>query len=170
MAFIKDEFVIEEEIDNHDDEGGESEGAGGEDEFVREGEVNGGADIIDEFVERGEETEKLGTGGSDGDGKKGVPDEKTVDGCFGNVALLPSDFGMGDVGDNGSDGGGDEVGEPEEVVVFDDEIGDNRKKNVVENSNTDTNKDVAGGATAGLDVFGFGSFGGGGGVLLAFFL
>lgn len=36
------------------------------------------------------------------------------------MAFFPGDFRMGEVGDNSGNGGGDEIREPEEVVIFDD--------------------------------------------------
>lgn len=56
-GFGEDEAVVEEEIDNHNNERSENKGTGGEDEFVSEGEMNGLADIVGEFVEWSEEAE-----------------------------------------------------------------------------------------------------------------
>ena len=39
---------------------------------------------------------------------------------------------MSDVGNDGGGTGGDEAGEPEKVVVFDNEISDDNKENVIE--------------------------------------
>ena len=87
--------------------------------------MEGASDAESEFVEWGEETEELGDPWADGDGEEGVPDEEANDGVFSNVAVLPGDSGMGEVGDDGSDGGRDKSGEPEEVVVSNNEIGEN---------------------------------------------
>ncbi len=62
--------------------------------------------------------------GADGDGEKSVPDEKADNGVFGDMAFLPGDFGMGEIGDYGGGNGRNESGEPEEVVVSDDEVGE----------------------------------------------
>ena len=35
FLFAEDKFIIEEEVDNHNNNGVEGKGAGGEDEFVR---------------------------------------------------------------------------------------------------------------------------------------
>ena len=70
------------------------------------------ANVVNEFVEWGKEAKKLGETWADRKSEKKIPDEKFVDGGFGNVTLFPSDFGVGEVGDDGSDGGGDEAGEP----------------------------------------------------------
>lgn len=99
--------------------------------------------------------------GSDGKSDDNVPDEESDDGMVGDVALLPSDFGMGDEGHDGSDSGSDEIGEPEEIVVFDDKIGDDGEKNIVEESNADADEEIADGVLAGFDVLGgFGVMGG----------
>ena len=37
LLFTKNEFIVEEEIENHNDDGVENEGAGSEDKFVRKG-------------------------------------------------------------------------------------------------------------------------------------
>lgn len=64
-------------------------------------------DIVGEFVERSDETKKLGQGRTDGDGEDGVPDEEFVFGGFGDTAFLPGDFGMQNIRKNGGDSGGD---------------------------------------------------------------
>ena len=87
--------------------------------------MEGTGDVESEFVEWGEEAEELGDPGADGDGEEGVPDEEADDGVLGDMAVFPSDFGVGDVGDNGGDGSRDKSGEPKEVVVSNNEIGEN---------------------------------------------
>ena len=80
--------------------------------------MDGGTDIIGEFVKRSEETEELSEQRADGNGENGVPDKKSDDGVLGDIALFPSDFRMGDVSDNSSNGGGNEGGEPKEVIII----------------------------------------------------
>ena len=109
-GFGEDEAVVEEEVDNHNDEGIQDESAGRLDEFVGEREVDGVADVESELIKRGNEAEKLGEERAEEDAKYGVPDEKAVGGEFGDFAFLPGDFGMGKVGDNSGDDGGDEGG------------------------------------------------------------
>lgn len=79
MGFGEDESVIKEEIQDHYDNGGEDEGAGGEDKFISEREVDCAGDIKNELVEWGEEAEKLDESGIYNDGNHGVPDEESND-------------------------------------------------------------------------------------------
>ena len=92
--------------------------------------------------------------GGDGESDDGVPDEESDDGMFGDVAFFPGDFGMGDEGYDGGDGSGDKVREPEEIVVFDDEVGDDGKKDIVEEGNADADEEITDGVLAGFDVLG----------------
>ena len=80
--------------------------------------MDGFANVKSEFIEWGQMTKKLGEPRTNGDSKESVPDKESDDGVFGDVALFPGDFGMGDVGDDGGDDGGDKGGEPEEVVIL----------------------------------------------------
>lgn len=75
------------------------------------------ADMKGEFVERSQKTEELGEPGANSNGEEGVPNEKSDDGVFGDFAFFPSDFGMGNVGDNGGDGSRDKSGEPKKIAV-----------------------------------------------------
>ena len=84
--------------------------------------MKGRRNVESEIIEGGEKAEKLGEAWGDGDGEHGVPDEKTNDRGFGDLAFFPGDFGMGEVGDDDSNSGSNEVGKPEEVVVSNDEI------------------------------------------------
>lgn len=131
--------------------------------------MDGGADVVGEFVEGGEKAEKLSEPGADGDGEKNVPNEEFDDGCFGDVAFLPSDFGVKDVGDEDGGGSADEAGEPEKIVILDDEVGKDGVEAVIKNRDSDTDENVADGAFAGLDVGG-GVLGGGvgSGILVGF--
>lgn len=54
MGFrFEDEFVVEEKIEDHSDEGGETENTRAFDERVVEREMDGGRDVKDKFVKRG---------------------------------------------------------------------------------------------------------------------
>ena len=76
LMFMKNEPVVKEEIQDHDDNRSKNESTGGEDEVVGKGEMEGGRNIEGKIVERGEKTEKLGEARGDGDGEHGVPDEE----------------------------------------------------------------------------------------------
>ena len=118
--------------------------------------MEGASDAESEFVEWGEEAEELGDPGADGDGEEGVPDEKSDNGVFGDLAFFPSDFGVSNVGDDGGDGSRNKRGEPEEVVVFYNDISKERVESEIKNSDTDADKKIPSGVLTGLDVFGFG--------------
>lgn len=109
MLFAEDEAVVEKEIQNHDDGRSEDKSAGGEDEFVGKREMDGGSDIVGEFVKRGKDAEKLGEAGSDEKSKKCIPDEETDDGMFGDDAIFPSDSGVSDECNYDGDAGGDQI-------------------------------------------------------------
>ena len=118
--FAEDEAVVEEEIENHRDDAGKAKGAGTLDEFVGKGEMEGISDAVDEVIERGEVAKNLGEARADGDGKNNIPDKEAGNGGTGDFAFLPGDTGMGEVGDEDSNRGGEEVGEPEEIAISDD--------------------------------------------------
>ena len=101
--FAEDKAVVEEEIENHGGDGSEGEGAGGQDEFVGEGEMEGLADIKGKFVEWGEEAKKLSETGTDRESEEGVPDEKSNNRMLSDATFFPSDFRVSEVGDDGSD-------------------------------------------------------------------
>ena len=107
--FAKNEAVVEEKVNNHNDGRSKDESAGGEDEFIVKGEVKGACNIESEFVKWSEETKELSESRGDGDGEDGIPDEEFVDGGFSDFTLLPGDFRVGEVGDDGGDGGGDKI-------------------------------------------------------------
>ena len=50
FLFTEDEAVVEEEIKNHNNNGVEDEGAGGENEFISKRQMNGASDIEGEFI------------------------------------------------------------------------------------------------------------------------
>ena len=81
-----------------------------------------GCDVISEVIEGGKKAEELSETWGDGDSKHGVPDEKTNDRSFGDLAFFPGDFGMCKIGNDDSDGCSDKVREPEEVVVLNDKM------------------------------------------------
>ena len=142
FGLSENEAVVKEEVENHGNDGSKDEGAGGEDEFIREGEVDASTDVVGEFVEGGKEAEELDESGADSDSEDGVPDEKTDDGAFGDVSLFPSDFGVGEVGNDNGDRGGDKIGEPKKIVVVDDKIGKDDIETVVEEGNKDADDGV----------------------------
>lgn len=89
-------------------------------------------DIKSEFIERSKETKKLRKAWGDGNGEYGIPDKESNNGMLGNFALFPGDFGMCYISDYGSDGGSDKIGKPDKIIVLNDEIRKNCKKDVVE--------------------------------------
>lgn len=115
--------------------------------------MDGFANVKSEFVEWSQMTKKLSEPRTNGDGEESVPDEESDDGVFGDVAFFPGDFGMRDVGDDGGDGGRNKGGEPEEVVILNNEISQNGIKGKIKDSNSDTDEKVSGGMFAGFDAF-----------------
>lgn len=69
------------------------------------------------------------------------------------MTFFPSDFGMSKIGNNRGDGGGDEIREPEKVVIFDDKIGKNSVEGVIKKCDANADEKVAGSVTAGFDIF-----------------
>lgn len=65
---------------------------------------------------------------------------------------------MSNVANNDSNNGGDHVGKPEKIVVFDDEIRQYSKKNIVYKGNTDADEEITDCVAAGGDVFFGGRF------------
>lgn len=107
--------------------------------------------LVSKIVNWGEVAKKLSEGGTDGN-KKSVPDEKFDDGEFGNFAFFPGNFGVEEISDDSSNRGGNKGGKPDEVVVFDDEIGNNRIENIIESGNTEANDEIPGGMARSFDV------------------
>ena len=64
----------------------------------------------------------MGKSRTDSYGKDGVPNEKFIDGGFGDVALFPGDFGVENIGNDSSNSSRDESGKPEKIVVVNDNI------------------------------------------------
>ena len=123
FLFAKNKFIVKEEIDNHDNNGVESKGAGGEDKLVGEGQVYGASDIVDKLIKESKKAKKLSKAWGDGDGEHGVPDEKSDNGVPSDRAFFPGDSGMCKISDYGGDGGSNKIGEPDEIVILNDEIG-----------------------------------------------
>ena len=69
--------------------------------------MDGFANVKSEFIEWSEEAEELGEPRADSNGKENIPNEKSDDGVFSDVTFFPSDFGMGNVGDDGGNNSGD---------------------------------------------------------------
>ena len=59
---------------------------------------------------------------------------------------------MSEIGDDSSNSSSDKVGEPEEVVVFNNQICQNSIKGVIEQGDSDSDKKIAGGVATGSDV------------------
>ena len=95
----------------------------------------------------------MSKGRSDGYGEHSVPDEKSNNRMFGDNALFPGNFGVCYICNNGGNGGSDKIGKPYKIVVFDDKIGKNCKKDVVEQSNTNANNNITYGVSAGSYIF-----------------
>lgn len=51
FGFTKDEFIVKEEINNHDDDVGEDEDAGAFNEIVIKGETDTGSDMVCKIVD-----------------------------------------------------------------------------------------------------------------------
>ena len=61
---------------------------------------------------------------------------------------------MGKIGNDSSNGGGDETRKPNKVVVFDDKVGENRKEGIIKASDTNAYYEVTKGMLGGFDVCG----------------
>ena len=86
-------------------------------------------------------------------GEESIPDKETDNGVFGDMTLFPSNFGMGDVGDNSGDCSSNEHGKPNKIIIVNDEIGKNRIETIIEDGDADADEKISGGVFAGLDVF-----------------
>ena len=69
----------------------------------------GASDVVGEFIKRSKKTEELRESGSNSYGEHGVPDEESNNGILSDSTFFPSDFRMRNVGNDGSNGGGDEI-------------------------------------------------------------
>ena len=75
--------------------------------------MNGARNAMCEFVERGEEAEKLGKDRADDKRGNKIPDEEIDDSDFGRTTFFPSNAGMSKVSDKSSNNVRDEAVEPE---------------------------------------------------------
>lgn len=107
--------------------------------------MEGRKDVVGELVNWSEEAKKLSEGGADGDGEASVPDEELDNGGLSDLALFPGNAGMEKVGDEGSNHGANEAGEPEEIVVSDDEVCKDGVEDIIKKCNTETDKEITGG-------------------------
>ena len=89
---------------------------------------------------------------ADNNGKHSIPDKKSDDRHFSNMAFFPGNLGMSDVGDDDSDGSSNKAREPEEIIVFDDKISQYSIKDIIKNCDTDANKEIPSSMSAGFNV------------------
>ena len=75
--------------------------------------MNGTRNAVREFVERGEEAEKLGKDGTDDKRGNEIPDEEIDDSDFGRTTFFPGNTRMSKVSDKSSNNVRDEAVEPE---------------------------------------------------------
>lgn len=136
FGFAKDEFIVKEEVDNHDDDIGEDEDAGAFDEVVVKREADAGSNLVGKIIDGMKETKKPSEAGTDEESESGVPNEKSDDAVFAGISLFPSDARMENVGDNDGESGGDEIGEPEEVTIFDKKTGDELINEIIKDGNS----------------------------------
>ena len=78
FASTKNEIIVEQEIDKHNNCGSEDEGASGQDELMGKGEMKGFRNAEGEIVEWGEKAEKLGKKRAKNEGNRKIPDEEFV--------------------------------------------------------------------------------------------
>lgn len=109
MGFSKNDFVIKEEIKTHGDKCGEAEGAGALNEIIIEWEVECGRNIEGKIINESHETEDPSEEWTNSKSDSEIPGEEFVNTGTAGVTFFPSDFGMEDVGENGSDESGDEI-------------------------------------------------------------
>ena len=121
------------------------------------GEAEVGREMMSKIVDGVEEAEKPSEAGADGEGDGGVPDEESNDAGFPRISFFPSDAGVENVSDDDGEGGGDEIGEPEKVAVFDEKTSDELINEVIKSGNSDADEEVATSVTGGGDIgFSFG--------------
>ena len=70
------------------------------------------------------------------------------------MTFFPSNLGVRDIRNNRGDCGSDEVGEPEKVAAFDEEIRDNSEECIVEKRDSEADEKVSGSMLGGFDVIG----------------
>ena len=119
--------------------------------------MNCRGNAVSEFVEWCKNTKKLCEGRANYNGEHGIPDEESDNGSFGNVTLLPGNLRVSNEGDDDCDCGGDEIGEPKKIIIFNNEISDDSVENVVESCNADADEKISSGVSRSFDV-GFGCF------------
>ncbi len=64
---------------------------------------------------------------------------------------------MSDISDDDGDCGGDEIGEPKKIIIFNNKISDDSVENIVESRNADADEKISSGVSRSFDV-GFGRF------------
>ena len=154
FGFAKNETVVKEVIQNHSDNIDQHEDTGAFNEGVIEGNVDSEADIVGEFVKGCDEAKEPSEPRAKNDGEEGVPKEKISDADFGGGALLPGNFGMKDVGEDGGDRGGNKRGEPEEIIVVNDGEGEESVEEIVGKGEDDADDKKLAGAFGGGGFWG----------------
>lgn len=67
FSFAEDEFVVEEKIENHNDDGSEDKSTGGESKIIRKWNMERLKNIESKLIKWSDETEKLGEYWDDGE-------------------------------------------------------------------------------------------------------
>ena len=102
FGITKYKFVIKEIVEHHGDGGGKTKDAGGFYEIVVKWNVQIGKNIKGKFVDWSNKTKEPGKKWTDGNGGETVPEKEHNDTTFGNMAFFPGDFGVKNIGENGS--------------------------------------------------------------------
>ena len=82
-------------------------------------------------------------------GKNGIPDKKTDNGMPGDDTLFPGDARMSEVSYDSSDGGSNEIRKPKEIIIIDNEIGNDGVERIIKEGNTNANESIFAGADGG---------------------
>ena len=72
--------------------------------------------MVSEFINWSNEAKKPCEKRANGDGGDTVPEKKHYDTTFGDMAFLPSDFGMEDISKNGGKGISDNAVQPKDFI------------------------------------------------------
>ena len=120
--------------------------------------MNSTSNIISEFIEGSKKAEELCKARGYSNGKYDVPYKKSNDGVFCNFTLFPGDSGVCKIGDNSSNSGGNKVGKPDKIIVFNYKVGKNSKKGIVKYGDQNPYYKISASMFRGFNIFYWGRF------------
>ena len=104
--------------------------------------MNSGGDTISNVVEWRDKAEELSKAWADCYCQDGIPEKEFVFSSFLYLTFFPCDFGMQNICYDCGNSSSNKIRKPNEIVIFDNNIGKNGVETVIKESDCDTNKKI----------------------------